>query len=633
MEDLLAAAAGGASEFKPSSALAKYRKSKEASKEKDDFSVDPDGAAERKVAKLQKKEKDSKKGASSLSDLIRAKGAEKKKISKALSKRAKRSAAPSGNSSPGSSDDDLIGDSKQFKEHKRKREDLDRSYKKYSGKKQKGERATSSRDKPVFSDSDSSSSGAGLSAAAKERLHKKCKLEKQVDAEEMGMAQKLKLGTDRHTRRKIVAELVKMEDVADSTDDESPSSGDDEPVSAPSTAMKSEPVSAPATAMKNVKSAKEPVDFFEKALEKYSKHTLGPERKAHKWIPRPADLADVKKKFSIPMKELRWTKNTLKTYEQEFARYHVFCNAFEVCSLPESVSVWSIQSYAELLAKTNGFSQSRAVYFSHWKSYVSSAAPFTNEMNAAYSKAFSILSKLVKPRSQAQGVRLSHLLRMTMLSDDLLKTTVYTRKAKAKTKTSPAVKEVSISYKQALKWYIKCWFGMLRLGDAIHAELTTTSGGAGIKFHVKESKGDKHAHGATFKLACACKHTCYGPWREDFKVCPVHACSDEEFVRISGVLGTADQARKMWKAVVVLAGEDCIPGVEPARLQGHALRVGSITAALQSGLSVEVVCSLARHRQIQTTQDYATAALTDPDEIEITWPVARGTSIRDACKK
>eukprot|EP00392_Amoebophrya_sp_AT5.2_P006548 g6560.t1 len=722
MEDYLAAVAGGGSDFKPSAALANYRKQKESSKEKADFAHDPDSAAERKVNNLKKREEENKKGARSLVDLIASKNKEKKKKKYKKKKKGGSGASrPSTRSVSSSSADDassevsdpsestetqlhkkkllpqpdgkrvlkreaadqqsaaffrgrsksvspkdVNADSKQFKEYKRKREKLEHAYKK-PRKQKRTERATGSAMQPVFdSSSEGSSEGlgddspGGLTDAARERAMKKCRWEKQYDAEQV--ASSIMKTTDSYTRRKLVDLLVKQEDLEDSSASSNSSSEDLPPRgSGSSKAMKSmkamkavpdasvsevqpaAPVSgASSSSMKNDKqqvgvkkgrvTGYDAVNF-EKALKKFAKVTRGPSRQIHRWVANPVELATVLKKITAPMKELLWTKKTVKTYEQEFARYHEFCNEFEICSLPSSVSIWSINAYAELLAKTDGFTQSRAVYFSHWKSYVSASYPFSPEMNSVYSKSFSILNKLAKPRSQAQGVRLSHLLRMAMVSDDIMDLTVFRRKAKPATKNSSAVPEACISYKQAFKWAVKSWFGMLRLDDAIHAELTTTSGGAAIKFHVRESKGDKHAHGSTFKLACACGSTGFGPWHSQIQLCPVHACSDEDFAKVSGILSSADNARKLWAGLVKTAGEDCIPDADPARLKGHALRVGSITAALQSGLAVEVVSSLARHTQLQTTQDYATAALTDPDEITICWPVARGTSIREACKK
>lgn len=347
------------------------------------------------------------------------------------------------------------------------------------------------------------------------------------------------------------------------------------------------------------------------------------------------ELQAVLKKVNIPLAKLKWNKQTFATYKQEYARYFEFCSIMNICAKPSSVSEWSVSNYAELLARTSGFEQSRAIYFSHFKCFVAAVKPFSTEMNAVYSSAFKVLNNMIKPRSQATGVGLSHLLRMCMASENDMEKVVFTREVDQKVGNTRKKRKVlhKITYHQAMGYFVRTWFGMLRLDDAVSTSVVASPAGKQVKFTVRDSKTDKYAHGAVFTLKCCCSDTMWGPWHDQIKICPVHSISDVDHHKTSFTLKDASSVRQMWSNVVAIAGEDAIPSSDPMRHKGHALRVGAITAAIQSGEKIEVVSRVARHKQLQSTQDYAVTAFMEPDEVRIPWPICRGRLLKDVCQE
>eukprot|EP00392_Amoebophrya_sp_AT5.2_P011291 g11366.t1 len=355
-------------------------------------------------------------------------------------------------------------------------------------------------------------------------------------------------------------------------------------------------------------------DQFQKALVTFHAHlnkqkSRLPTKKQHVLLKEGEvqELQAVLKKVNIPLAKLKWNKQTLAQYKQEYARYFEFCSKMNICAKPSSVSEWSVSNYAELLARTSGFEQSRAIYFSHFKCFVSAVKPFSTEMNAVYSSAFKVLNNMIKPRSQATGVGLSHLLRMCMVSETDMMKVVLTREADQKVGNTNKKRKVihKITYHQAMGYFVRVWFGMLRLDDATSTSIVASPAGKRVKFTVRDSKTDKHAHGASFTLKCCCGETMWGPWRDQVKICPVHSISDVDYHKTSLILKDASAVRQM-------CAEPC---------------------SIQSGEKIEVVSRIARHRQLQSTQDYAVTAFMEPDEVRIPWPVCKGRLLKDVCQE
>eukprot|EP00392_Amoebophrya_sp_AT5.2_P009822 g9850.t1 len=355
-----------------------------------------------------------------------------------------------------------------------------------------------------------------------------------------------------------------------------------------------------------------------------------------RWEGEDQSLRAILKTVSIPLKDLRWNAKTRKTYEHEYGRYAQFCNKLGLDARPECVSVWSLGHYAEVLAKCSSIAQSRATYLSHFKCFAAACKPFGPRLQQTYSTSFGTLNALVAPRSQAAGVRLSHIIRLAM-ADDKFDDVVFTLKEAKSMKVQPMKKQIrmtDIKFSAALRFFLKLWFGMLRIDDGAVVTTTANEAGTKVKYHIPHSKTDPNAHGAEFTLCCCCSSTSYGPWHSKAKICPVCCCSDKEFKSIQSVLKKADNCRKLWGAFAKSAGPTCIPVADPSKLGGHCLRVGSICAALECGEKVEKVSQIARHKRVQSTMDYGATVTTLPDDVALDfWPIAKGCSIKQLCEE
>eukprot|EP00392_Amoebophrya_sp_AT5.2_P013138 g13249.t1 len=380
-------------------------------------------------------------------------------------------------------------------------------------------------------------------------------------------------------------------------------------------------------------------DDFDQALEQFVKELHAkpnsmPANRTHPRVSSPQDVKKLIKEASIPLKTLRWNAKTLKTYQTEFSRYAKFCSKLQLDARPECVSVWSMGHCAEVLAKCASISQSRATYLSHFKCFVAAVKPFSTRLRQTYSASFATLNALAAPRSQAAGVRLSHLIRLVTCEEkfDLV---VYSPKtAKAMKGPKKQVVLTEIKFSTALRFFLKIWWGMLRIDDGAFVTTTANSKGDRVKYHVPHSKTDPNAHGAEFALRCCCTATSYGPWHPKMKLCPVCCCDDSEFKSVQSILKNADQCRALWNNFVkAAAGPQCIPVEDPSKLGGHCLRVGSICSALECGEKAETVSQVARRKRVQSTLEYGKAVTTLPDDVVLDyWPFARGCTVKQLCE-
>eukprot|EP00392_Amoebophrya_sp_AT5.2_P010126 g10179.t1 len=379
-------------------------------------------------------------------------------------------------------------------------------------------------------------------------------------------------------------------------------------------------------------------DDFDKALEVFAKELRSrpnamPANRTHPRVSSPQDVKKLIKEASIPLKTLRWNSKTLKTYQTEFSRCAKFCAKLDLDARPECVSVWSMGHYAEVLAKCASISQSRATYLSHFKCFVAAVKPFSSRLQQTYSASFATLSALVAPRSQAAGVRLSHLIRLVTCEEKFDKVVHSPKSAKAMKGRKKQVVLTEIKFSSALRFFLKIWWGMLRIDDGACVTTAANSKGDRVKYHVPHSKTDPNAHGAEFTLRCCCSSTSYGPWHPKMKLCPVCCCDDSEFKSVQSILKNVDQCRALWTNFVKEAGPQCIPVEDPSKLGGHCLRVGSICAALECGEKAETVCQVARHKRAQSTLDYGKTVTTLPDDVVLEfWPIARGCTIKQLCE-
>ncbi len=373
----------------------------------------------------------------------------------------------------------------------------------------------------------------------------------------------------------------------------------------------------------NRRGRKVPTDNFATASNLHTKKWRRnlPSAKVHKKAPKGQNVDDVMSNIKTPLRSHRWNVKTYTKYQFEYRRYASFIDAIGLDCSPKGVSIWSLQAYTDLLAETAGFQQSRAQYFSNFKMFATAASPWGAKMLGVYSTCFGILQRMVAIRSKAEGLRLSNIMHLSLFASKNLNEVVLEKEVRVGNKS----KTKRITRKMVTGFWIRGWFGMLRADDLMHTTCTVmeTAKTHKVKYVVEDSKTDPDAHGAEFHLACACEQTKYGPW--EVPTCPVCCISDADFSTCKEVIGGVQKARTLFAKTCTDANFKC----DAKFFTPHSLRIGSIGAAYEGGLVVETIKKLARHRRVDTTLDYTQKATLVPDDVMISWPLARGHTIKE----